>query len=294
MDAVQIRGVRRFNREVAERIGALTDHFLDRDRPMGESRVLWEIGPDGIEVRALRARLGLDSGYTSRVLRSLERRSLVTVGPSPDDQRVRRVRLTVAGHAERNELDRRSDDVAARILEPLSAGQRTRLVDAMGQVERLLRASAVRFALEEPTSADARWCLERYFAELDARFEAGFDVSRSISADAHELTPPAGLLLLARVQGRPVGCGALKFHPAAPAELKRMWVAPESRRIGLGRRILAELERRARDHGVKIVRLETNRALDEAIELYRGSGYREVAAFNEEPYAHHWFEKRLS
>ena len=290
----EIQVVRRFNREVAGRIGALTDQFLGRARPMGEARVLWEIGAQGVEVRALRARLSLDSGYTSRVLRSLERQALVTVGSSPDDRRVRRVQLTEAGRAERMELDRRSDEVALSILEPLSVTQRTRLVAAMAEVERLLRASAVRIAIEDPSSIDAQWCLKQYFAELDARFETGFNASLSISADADELTPPAGALLIARVHARPVGCGALKFHPGAPAELKRMWVAPEARGLGLGRRILRELEQLARGGGAHVVRLETNRALSEAIALYRGSGFREVAAFNDEPYAHHWFEKPLT
>ena len=170
-----------------------------------------------------------------------------------------------------------------------------RLVDKRGLAdEALLRASAVRIAIEDPRSADARWCFEQYFSELDARFETGFNASLSISADADELMPPAGALLIARVDARPVGCGALKFHPGAPAELKRMWVAPEARGLGLGRRILRELEQLARDGGAQVVRLETNRALSEAIALYRGSGFREVAAFNAEPYAHHWFEKRLA
>ena len=93
--------------------------------------------------------------------------------------------------------------------------------------------------------------------------------------------------------GEPVGCGALKFHPGAPAELRRMWVAPSARGLGLGRRLLAELEARAAGHGVTMLRLETNRTLAEAISLYRAAGYREVAAFNDEPYAHHWFEKSL-
>ena len=72
-----------------------------------------------------------------------------------------------------------------------------------------------------------------------------------------------------------------------------MWVAPDARGLGLGRRLLLELERHARAAGAKVVRLETNQTLEEAIHLYRSSGYREVAAFNDEPYAHHWFEKRL-
>ncbi len=100
------------------------------------------------------------------------------------------------------------------------------------------------------------------------------------------------MLLIARLDGQPVGCGALKFHGSDPAELKRMWVAPETRGTGLGRRLLLELEQRARDAGAPAIRLETNRTLGEAIALYRKAGYAEVAAFNDEPYAHHWFEKR--
>ena len=294
MDALAVQQVRSFNRTVVERIGALDDQFLGRARPIGEARTLWEIGPDGIEVRTLRARLALDSGYLSRVLRSLEQQGLITVATSSADRRVRRAHLTAAGLAERAELDRRSDAVAQRVLEPLSGGQRTRLVAVMGEVEQLLRASMVRIALEDPATPDARWCIAQYFAELNTRFDAGFDPSLSISADAHELTPPAGLLLIARMREQPVGCGALKFHPGAPAEVKRMWVAPAARGLGLGRRLLEALERHAREHGVAVLRLETNRSLHAAIALYRRAGYREVDAFNDEPYAHHWFEKQLS
>ena len=288
-----IKQVREFNRTVAERIGALTDEFLGRARPMGESRALWEIGPGGAEVRELRARLGLDSGYASRVLRGLQREGLVTIASSPEDRRVRKVRLTRAGRAERSELERRADRVAESFLAPLSEAQRARLVDAMTDVERLLRASMVTIDVEDPRTPDARWCIGQYFTELDQRFDAGFDPARSISADAHELTPPAGLLLVARLRGRPVGCGALKLHRGAPAELKRMWVAPDVRGLGLGRRLLHELEAHARRLRVRVLHLETNGSLTEAIHLYRASGYREVPAFNDEPYAHHWFEKRL-
>jgi GNAT superfamily N-acetyltransferase len=204
------------------------------------------------------------------------------------------VQLTKEGRAERAELDRRADAVARSFLEPLNERQRERLVAGISEIERLLRASMVVIAIEDPTTRDARWCIEQYFAELNARFEGGFDPSVSISADAHELVPPAGALLIARLHGKPIGCGALKFHRRAPAELKRMWVDPGSRGLGLGRRLLMELERHTREAGARVVRLETNRVLKEAIQLYRNSGYREVPAFNDEPYAHHWFEKRLN
>jgi DNA-binding MarR family transcriptional regulator/GNAT superfamily N-acetyltransferase len=293
MDDVAVRQVRSFNRTVAERIGTLSDSFLGRARPYGESRTLWEIGEDGIEVRALRLQLGLDSGYTSRVLRSLESQGLVTVTASPADGRVRLVHLTEAGLSERAELDRRSDSVAASFLEPLGIQQRARIVAAMTEVERLLRASLVTFAVEDPTTPDALWCIGQYLDELNARFDAGFDPALSGPADAHDLTPPNGALIVARMRDRAVGCVGLKLHGDDPAEVKRMWVSPEARGLGLGGRLLQEVERYARGVGVGTLRLETNGALTEAIALYRSRGYDEIARFTDDPYAQHWFEKRL-
>jgi DNA-binding MarR family transcriptional regulator/GNAT superfamily N-acetyltransferase len=294
MDAAMVAQVRRFNRTVTQRIGALDDGYLARDRPLGQARVLWEIGPDGCDVRALRSSLDLDSGYLSRLLRSLEADGLVVVEPSAADRRVRTARLTDAGRAERATLDRRSDDLAADILGPLSTGQRARLTAAMADVERLLTASAIRVRECDPRDPQARYCLRAYFDELAGRFDGGFDPARSISADDAELSPPAGHLLVATLHADPVGCGAVRFHDGAPAEIKRMWVAPAVRGLGLGRRLLAALEDRAAASGVDVLRLETNRTLGEAIGLYRAAGYREVAAFNAEPYAHHWFEKTLA
>jgi len=293
MKSTAVRQVRSFNRTVAERLGALNDRFLCRRRPMGEARLLWEIGPDGVEFRELRERLSLDSGYLSRALHSLEGQGLVKVRPSHDDRRVRSASLTKAGLEERAELDRLSDVLAVRILESLSGTQRSALLAAMREVERLLRASMVSFTIEDPATADARWCFSQYFAELETRFETGFNPALSISADARELTPPAGILLLARLRGRAVGCGAVKFHAEGPAELKRMWIESTARGLGVGRRLLAELERHALKAGVKVLRLETNRALKEAIALYTSSGYVEADAFSSETYADHWFEKRL-
>src|SRR5215469_7670355 len=240
----QVQQVRQFNRTVTQRVGALNDTFLARSRPLGQARLLWEIGPDGAFVRELRSRLGLDSGYVSRMLRSLEADGLIAVSVSSTDARARTVTLTAAGRAERATLDRLSDEAAAAILAPLGATQRTRLEAAMAQVEQLLSASMVQVARVGPREPAARFCLNAYFAELARRFETGFDPARSISAEDSELTPPAGLLLVATLRGDPVGCGALKFHPGAAAEIKRMWISPAVRGLGLGRRMLADLEDR--------------------------------------------------
>ena len=292
MDQAAIALTRAFNRTAAERIGVLTDRFLGRARPLGETRALWEIGPDGLEVRRRRARLGLDSGYASRVLRALERQGLVAVTASPDDGRVRCACLTEAGLAEYADINRRSDAVAWSFLEPLSDSQRARLVAAMTEVERLLRASMIALAIEGPATQDAQLCLMRYFDELNTRFETGFEAAPALADALHDLAAPADMFLVARLRGEPIGCGGLILYPDTPL-IKRMWVAPTARGLGLGRRLLQELERLARETGARTIRLDTNRVLREAIRLYRSAGYQEVPRFSDEPYAHHWFEKAL-
>jgi DNA-binding MarR family transcriptional regulator/GNAT superfamily N-acetyltransferase len=286
--------VRLFNRTVTERIGALEEAFLGRDRPLGASRLLWEVGEDGAELQELRGRLGLDSGYASRLVRRLGDEGLVVVEADPSDRRRRRIRWTAAGLAEARELDRLSNLAAAALLDVVPADRRERLLAAVVEVERSLRATLVEIGVEDPRHPDVVQSFACYAEELDARFAEGFDAGKSISADPEELTPPAGYCVVARLRGRSVGCGALKLHGTAPAELKRMWVDPGSRGLGVGRRLLESLEALALENGEPVLRLETNRALTEAIELYREAGYEEVAPFNEEPYAHHWFEKTLS
>jgi DNA-binding MarR family transcriptional regulator/GNAT superfamily N-acetyltransferase len=293
MEQTMVSQVRRFNRTVTQRVGALNDHFLARDRSLGEARLLWEIGTGGRDVRSLRADLELDSGYLSRLLRSLEAAGLVTVEAKRSDGRVRVARLTRAGKAERAILDRRSDELAASLLEHLSEKQRARLVDAMAETERLLTAAIVDVAPVEPTHRHAVHCLHEYFTDLNARFDVGFDPALSNPAGTDDLRPPGGLLLVATLRSTPIGCGALKFHGSDPAEIKRMWVAESARGLGLGRRLLTELETHALTSGAQVLRLETNQSLVEAIGLYRSAGYVEVPAFNNEPYAHHWFEKHL-
>ena len=284
--------VRRFNRAVTRRIGVLHDRFLGRHRPLGESRLLFEIG-EGCEVRELRARLGLDSGYVSRLLRALEGQGLVETVPGPTDARVRYARLTRAGKNERAELDRRSDDAATDILQSLGDRQRSRLVAAMSEVERLLRASEVTIDSEAPDTPAAQACFRHYFDVLNARFEAGYDPGSAAPVDSADFTPPGGAFLVARALGEPVGCGGLKTGAPGTGEIKRLWVAEQARGLGLGQRLLDALETHARDMGFVRLRLDTNKSLTEAQALYRKNGYVEVPAFNDDPYPDHWFEKDI-
>lgn len=147
----------------------------------------------------------------------------------------------------------------------------------------------------DPHHPDARWCIGRYYEELERRFQSqgGFDAHLSTVADVGEFAPPRGLFLVGRMGGRAVACGALKLVSPERAYLKRMWVDDAVRGRGVGRRLLAALEEAATGLGCSVVQLETNAALTEAIRLYRSAGYQEVAPFNDEFYAHHWFEKQL-
>ena len=290
----QIAAVRRFNRTVTQRVGALSDHFLSRDRPLAVARLLWEIGAEGGEVVMLRSRLGVDAGQMSRMLRALEADGLVTVTPSDADGRVRVARLTPKGIAERALLDERSDALAASILAPLAPDERAELVAAMRTVERLVVASLVELRQVDPESTDAQRCLRAYVAELNRRSpDRGFDPRQGATAEPHEVRPPNGAFVVVYLRGEAVGCGAVKHHPGAVTDIKRMWLAESARGLGLGRRLLEHLEGLARDHGSSEAHIETSDVLPEAVALYRSAGYVEVPPFNDEPFADRWFTKPL-
>lgn len=291
--ADEIAKVRSFNRTVTGVVGALSDRYLGRGRPLGEARVLWEVGPAGCDLVTLRGRLSLDSGYLSRLLRSLEAGRLIRVSTSPQDRRARVVRLTARGRREWMMLDERSDELAAALLEPLSPAQRERLVGAMADVERLLAAASVTIVAVDPEHEDARSCLERYRVELNARSSRRFDPAVGATALPHELRPPAGEFFVAYLHGDPIGCGAVKHTPGSHAQIKRMWIAPQARGLGLGRRLLQTLEDCALAAGARVARIETSSDLGEALALYASAGWTEVAPFNDEPFADRWLEKCL-
>jgi DNA-binding MarR family transcriptional regulator len=289
----EIAQVRSFNRLVTRQIGALNDRYLGR-RPLGEGRVLYEIGTDGATPRDVRARLGLDSGYLSRMVRSLEREGLVEQRPNLADGRTKTLTLTRAGESELAELNRMSDELAASVLEPLSGEQRARLLEAQAEVRRLLAISMVSIAPEDPSSSDARWCLAHYFEELAERFEDGFDPGRTLAVGSDDVAPPGGTFLVARLSGQPAGCGGLKTLSPGLGEIVRMWIDRGQRGLGIGARLLAALEAEAVTRGHERVRLYTNRSLAEGIAMYGSRGYAEIERYNDDPCATHWFEKWLA
>jgi len=152
---------------------------------------------------------------------------------------------------------------------------------------------SVEFVAVDPSAGEAQECLAQYFAELAARFDGGFDREKDAPPPLTDFTSPAGCLLLAHLDGKPVACGALRTLEPGVGEIKRMWVSSGARGLGIGRSILQRLELEAQRRKLHTVRLDTNKALPEALRLYRSAGYREIARFNDNPYAHHWFEKTL-
>ena len=149
------------------------------------------------------------------------------------------------------------------------------------------------FEVTPPLDPDAQQAMAAYFAELDERFPTGFDPGDAARADAGALAPPTGVLLLARRDGHTVGCGGLQRLSDETAEVKRMWIHPDWRGLGLARRLLAELEGHARRLGHRRVVLDTNAELAEAMALYESSGYGSVERYNDNPYAQRWYAKDL-
>jgi len=311
----QIEAVRDFNRYYTQRIGALDDHYLGQRRPLREARLLFELG-GGADLRELRTRLGLDSGYLSRLLRSLEDQGLVTVRAHAEDGRVRVVMLTDSGVRERSELDARSRASVEALLGALTPAERDDLVAAQTQVRRLVRRAGVTIAAVPDDSPEAAECLRSYAAELAVRFPAGYDTSALITPGSTES------FLVAREAGHPIACVAwcllsgpvvppsapvdgsgFPCLPGAPApapgdpvgtfaEVRHLWVAAGARGLGLGRRLLERVEAEAAERGIRVVRLGTHPALTEAIGLYLSSGYHPIARYDSSPYNQLAFERR--
>lgn len=283
--------VRRFNRSYTQRIGVLEDSFLGLGMPLGTARLLFEIGTAPGTVAGLRERLGLDSGYLSRLLRRLEHDGLVAVMPDPEDRRRRVVSLTALGTERWAELERRSDERARLIVDPLTPRQRDRLAAALTEADLLVRAATVHLESVDPTSTDARAAVGAYFAEIGRRF--GYDADGEPEKDATGLVPPAGVFVVAISDGTPVACGGVQTLAPGVGEIKRMWVHDDWRGAGLGSRLLRHLEGAARGLGHDVVRLDTNAALGEAIGMYERAGYTRIGRYNDNPWATHFYEKAL-
>jgi DNA-binding MarR family transcriptional regulator/GNAT superfamily N-acetyltransferase len=283
--------VRRFNRAVTSEVGALDGSFLGRGRPLGAARVLNAVGHGRSDVADIRDYLGLDSGLMSRLLRGLEDEGLIETSAHADDARRRVVTLTRAGRREFRAYEALSNARAEALL--ARHGRPEALLAAMDVIGSALGHSRTMLQETDARSREARYCLDEYYAELGRRFAQGFDVARSRDPDAEDMLRPRGAFIVAISDGLPVGCVGLKGTGSELGEIKRLWVAPAARGLGLGRRLLETAESAAREISIRVLRLDTNSALPEASQLYRSSGWTEIERFNDDPYPDLFFEKRL-
>jgi GNAT superfamily N-acetyltransferase len=153
----------------------------------------------------------------------------------------------------------------------------------------------ITFEVVDPSAPQAVEALGHYFDELNMRFESGFDPETGgAEADRIAMSPPNGVFLVAVVDSVAIACGGVQCLDERTAEIKRMWVDPERRGIGLGRRLLKRLEEEAQQLGRTRVVLDTNSSLTEAIALYGRAGYRQIERYNDNPYAERFFEKEVS
>lgn len=282
--------LRRFNRTYTQRIGVLDDSFLGTGRPLAASRLLFEVGsgaPAG--VRELRARLDLDSGHLSRLLRRLEDDGLVATVVDPGDRRRRVVELTPAGRQAYDDLELRSEERAAALVAPLTPRQQERLAAALATADLLVRAATVHLRQVASDDPVAREATRRYVTELDRRFPGGFDPG------GPDLPEPGATYVVATSEGEPVAYGGIRpVLDERTAEIKRMWVDGAWRGAGLGSRMLRHLEDLARERGFEQVVLDTNGTLAEAIAMYDRAGYARIERYNDNPYAEAFFAKELS
>ncbi|QEE39450.1 MULTISPECIES: helix-turn-helix domain-containing GNAT family N-acetyltransferase [unclassified Methylobacterium] len=282
---------RRFARAVTAEVGALDSSFLGRGRPLGAARVVNAIGAGRTDVAEIRAYLDLDSGLMSRLLRSLEEEGLVATEPHPDDARRRVAHLTEAGQREFVAYEGLSDARASAVL--TRAPRVEDLLRAMDLVALMLGRDRIAITEVDPRGEAARTCLEAYYAELASRLRTGFDVTLSRDPEAAAMVRPRGAFLLAMADGLPVGCVALKGSGGPVAEVKRLWIDPVARGLGVAGRLMQAVEDRARALSVTALRLDTNSALPEALALYRKTGWVEIERFNDDPYPDRFFEKVL-
>jgi DNA-binding MarR family transcriptional regulator/GNAT superfamily N-acetyltransferase len=287
----QISRFRRLSRAVTPFSGALDSSFLGLGRPLGSARVLNAIGQGKSDVGALRDYLQLDSGLLSRLLRGLEQEGLVQTQAAAKDARKRIATLTQAGQSEFEKYEALSNSAAETAL--ARYGNTETLLQAMDLVATVLGQDQIQIAVTDPDDPRIQTCCQAYYDEISEIFGTRFDPVLGGDPEADAMRPPRGVFLLALSDGLPIGCCALKDQGQGLGEVKRLWVSPAARGLSLSKRLMDHIETHARALNMHTLQLDTNGKLTAARRLYEGSGWREIARYNDNPYAEHFFEKKL-
>lgn len=283
---------RRLSRAVTSQTGALDTSFLGLGRPLGSARVLNAIGHGKTDLAELRDYLRLDSGLMSRLLRSLENEGLVETKPSEKDARKRTLHLTAEGQRIFEQYETLSDENALDVLDRYS--QKERLLEAMDLIATVYGRDQITIEPADPEDPRVLQCVQSYVDELSRVFETTFDPVTSGDPESDSMRAPNGVFLLAMSDGLPIACGALSNKGNQTGEIKRVWISPAARGLGLAKRLMTDLEDRARALGMTRLVLDTNGRLTTALNLYRTTGWTEIDRYNDNPYAEHFFEKHLS
>lgn len=295
----RVAAVRRFGRFYTQHLGLLDDGLLDTGLGLSEARALWELAhADEAQPPTatwLAGQLGLDAGYLSRLLRRLREARLVNVSRSPADARAQQLSLSAEGRRIYAAMDAASSAQVAHWLDALSEPEQTRLLAAMGTVQSLLLGPQTppMITLREPRAGDMGWVVQRHGALYaqeygwNQQFEA---LAARLSADfVDHFDPQRERGWIAERDGENLGCVFLVKAPANEygehaAKLRMLLVEPAARGLGLGKRLVNECERFARDKGYRKITLWTNSVLTAARATYQKAGYRLV---KQEP--HHSF-----
>ena len=291
-----VNAVRAFNRFYTRQIGVLGDHLLDSPYSLTEMRVLYELAHrDGPTAGELARDLGLDAGYLSRILRRFEARRLMARQASSADGRQTHLRLTRRGRAVFAPLESRARDAIGAMLEKLSDTERRRIVDAMTTIERLLGerpAEPAPYVLRPHRPGDMGWVVHRhgviYAQERGYNEEFEALVARIVADFLDRFDPARERCWIAERRGDLVGSVFLVRKTSTIAKLRLLLVEPQARGLGIGRRLVDECVRFARQAGYRKVTLWTQDDLMAARSIYKHAGFACVDRSR-----HHSFGKDL-
>ncbi|QEH31726.1 Mycothiol acetyltransferase [Aquisphaera giovannonii] len=288
-----VERVRRFNRFYTRRIGVLHEHLLGSGFSLTQARVLYELAHrPTLSTSTLCRELGLNAGYLSRLVAGFEKEGLIEKTRSPADARVHELRLTEEGRATFGPLDDASRRDAIAMLQRLSEPERLRLVEAMGQIQGLLDGAGPGYLLREPRPGDLGWIVHRqavlYAEEYGWNAEYEALAAEIVAKFVRELDPKSERCWVAEKGGKVAGSVFVVRDDDATAKLRLLYVEPEARGLGIGRRLVDECLAFARLAGYRRMTLWTNSVLAGARRIYEEAGFRLI---KEEP--HRSFGKDL-